>query len=119
MYDRLDLQHSLINGLVGDLNRDIGRLIKEWMPERYLWEDLSEESQKEISSWASNAKKHIENEAIKHPRALFRGWIFHLLYENLFSLDCHEKWSSPDWAMFGELQRIYSSTCIIRFPLFS
>ncbi|CAH0040454.1 unnamed protein product [Clonostachys solani] len=110
VYDDLrNFQHSSIRYLWGDLRRDITQLVREWMPERYLWEDLSQESQKEISSWASNAKEHIENDKTSHPTALFEGWIFHLLYENLFSLECHEKWSSPDWAAFGQLRRIYST----------
>ncbi|CAH0020921.1 unnamed protein product [Clonostachys rhizophaga] len=109
VYDRLDMQHSRVRDLWVSLRCNISYLVKEWMPERYLWEDLSEESQKEIGSWACNAKVHIEHDEKEHLNALFEGWIFHLLYENLFSRDCHDKWSSPDWTMFGQLQRIYSN----------
>ncbi|CAG9979774.1 unnamed protein product [Clonostachys byssicola] len=110
VYGRLDFQHSRIReDSVASLRLDISQLVREWMPVRHLWEDLSEESRKEISSWASNAKKYIESNDKFYSNALFKGWIYHLLHENLFSLDCHEKWSSPDWAVFGQLQRIYSN----------
>ncbi|KAI9155627.1 hypothetical protein HJFPF1_08214 [Paramyrothecium foliicola] len=73
-------------------------------PKTYPWDQLSDTNKAQLSSWVSNPKRYIEGNGTGSGRCFFAACVHHFLYDNLFSIQCLEKWRGEDWFLFGKVQ---------------
>ncbi|TPX17586.1 uncharacterized protein E0L32_012120 [Thyridium curvatum] len=65
------------------------------------WEALKPADQKYLSSWAANAKGHMDK--LTGNKELLEAWIWHILWDRLFSPECDDKWHGEQWAAYGKI----------------
>ncbi|VUC37648.1 unnamed protein product [Clonostachys rosea] len=73
-------------------------------PPMVRWQSLSGSTKAKLLSLTPKAEQYLENE-YNADEDLSHAWVWKLLVVNLFSPDCVDKWSCPEWAAFGKLDR--------------
>ena len=89
---------------------EVNRFLFYCLPHSARWDSLDEESQTKIKAWAPKAERFISVPSIGGGMALFEGWVWRILYDNLLSQDCDDKWNGEHWAAFGKTNRSLRGT---------
>ncbi|KPM41277.1 hypothetical protein AK830_g5314 [Neonectria ditissima] len=86
---------------------DVVRFVDHCLPRRASWNSLGIEIQGKIQRWAGNkGERYIEDERASGVGAetLCDAWVWRLLYDNLFSPNCTDKWFGEHWVAYGKLR---------------
>lgn len=68
------------------------------------WENLSAQTRDRITRWVSEptAKAYVEE---GFHDLLMEAWVWRILFDNLLSPDCIDKWSSQPWVDYDKARR--------------
>uniref|UniRef100_A0A8H7NAH5 Uncharacterized protein n=1 Tax=Bionectria ochroleuca TaxID=29856 RepID=A0A8H7NAH5_BIOOC len=78
--------------------------VHKTFPPAYSWDRLPGVYQDEISEWATNAPNYFNSSNKDLVEDIFIAWIFHILYEHVFSGADPDKWNGELWQSFGKIQ---------------
>ncbi|VUC23842.1 unnamed protein product [Clonostachys rosea] len=70
------------------------------------WQYSGTSTKAKLLALTPKAERYFESE-LGGAVCLFEAWIWQLLVKNLFSPDCVDKWSGPEWVAFGKLDRAF------------
>ncbi|CAG9953671.1 unnamed protein product [Clonostachys rosea f. rosea IK726] len=87
-----------------DLATQIQFFVKLVFPPRCIWSLVEDDIKAQLLAISPRAADFCEDPEYKGCWLLFGAWIWRILYENLFSLNCRDKWSGSDWTTFGCLR---------------
>ena len=104
---------DFLEGRWGSLEFEIGKFVTHCLPARISWDSLSSDTQDKIKVWAPKAKEYIEDEMFGCAR-LIEAWVWRILYDNLLSPDCADKWCGEHWADYGKLRRTLQGMLILK-----
>ncbi|KAK7421379.1 hypothetical protein QQX98_002273 [Neonectria punicea] len=99
--------YTNIEGCWDCLSIDVSRFVYLAFPQEGVsWDSLNADTQNRISKWAGNkGKEYIEGGSLAHePETLLVSWIWRILYDNLLSPACTDKWFGESWAAYGKLR---------------
>lgn len=78
--------------------------IAQCLPEDLSWEDLDTETQNRLKEWAPEAEQYVADlTTCGGLSQLLLAWVWRILFYNLFSADCDDKWAGEAWAGFGKM----------------
>lgn len=87
-----------------DLAAQIQIFVKLVFPPKCIWSLVEDDIKAQLLAISPRAADFCEDPEYKGCWLLFGAWIWRILYENLFSLNCRDKWSGSDWTTFGCLR---------------
>jgi hypothetical protein len=95
-----------LHGLIWrQLRSDVRAFVTNCFAPSCSWESLDETTRAKLTALTPKAAMFAESKAFRCARSLFEAWIWRILYDNLFSPDCVDKWLGEEWASFGRIQR--------------
>jgi hypothetical protein len=92
--------------------------VHKTFPPAYSWDRLPGVYQDEISEWATNAPNYFNSSNKDLVEDIFIAWIFHILYEHVFSGADPDKWNGELWQSFGKIQASARGVCLNFWHLF-
>ncbi|KAH6989704.1 hypothetical protein BKA56DRAFT_728128 [Ilyonectria sp. MPI-CAGE-AT-0026] len=85
---------------------DVLTFTRECLPLDLSWEDLDTETQNRLKEWAPDAEQYVADLSTTGGLLqLLSAWVWRILFYNLFSADCDDKWAGEAWAAFGKMLR--------------
>ncbi|KAK7432513.1 hypothetical protein QQZ08_001078 [Neonectria magnoliae] len=101
-----DDAYSHLSGCWHALSDDVSDFAYSILPEDASWDSLDADTKGRVSKWAGNkGKQYIEGRGgTGEPMTLFEAWVWHILYDNLLSPACTDKWRGESWAAYGKLR---------------
>lgn len=99
---------TIVNSHFGTLEKRIYSYINAAFPyaSECRWDSLSSEIKSELRQLTSKAELYLGNTLFDVANHLYQAWIYQLLFDNLFSADCADKWAGKEWIAFGNLDKI-------------
>ncbi|KAI9158073.1 hypothetical protein HJFPF1_06062 [Paramyrothecium foliicola] len=73
------------------------------------WNLLDDDLQAQLLAWAPSAPKLLNSKATFY--VFIKAWCWRLLYDNLFSPECSEKWCGEFWAAYGKVFATLKASC--------
>ncbi|VUC28187.1 unnamed protein product [Clonostachys rosea] len=98
-YQKRDLHH-----LWDQLNTRMHSFICLVRPRKCMWHLLDDRTKDKLTSFCPIAARIIEDDK-KGCHHLMLAWIWRIVYDNLLSPDCTDKWSNEEWAHLGSFQQ--------------
>ncbi|KAM5350971.1 hypothetical protein ACJ41O_003694 [Fusarium nematophilum] len=87
-----------------DLDINISRFAGACLPGTPVsWEGLDAETQDRIKRWAPAARAYFED--VVTTKVVMKSWVWRIIFDNLFSPNCRDKWLGQHWADFDNLRR--------------
>ncbi|CAG9981860.1 unnamed protein product [Clonostachys byssicola] len=87
-----------------DLATQVQFFVKLIFPPKCSWNLVGDDIKAQLLAISPRAADLCEDPEYKGCWLIFEAWIWRILYENLFSLKCRDKWSSSEWTTFGCLR---------------
>ncbi|CAH0050926.1 unnamed protein product [Clonostachys solani] len=86
------------------LSTYVSNFISATGPIKCMWHLLDDKTKGRLISFCPISPKIIED-GKKGCSHLMLAWVWRILYDNLLSPDCTDKWSSEEWAHLGSFQQ--------------
>lgn len=89
----------------GTLEDWIMRVANIAFPVKCRWQQLDNATKAKLTAICPKAAIFVEKKQWSNARELFEAFIWRILYDNLFSPQCSDKWAGETWASFGRVDR--------------
>lgn len=84
---------------------DIDYLSVYFFPDQISWESLTPAIQEKLVAWAPKSRQYLESAPRRRSHVIFEAWIWHILYENIFS-KAEGPWLGEHWEAYSMLRRL-------------
>jgi hypothetical protein len=93
------------------LGDHITNLVGATFPWKCNWQKLDSAVKAKLLAICPKAHVYVEKRKHREARELFPALIWRVLYDNLFSPQCSDKWAGEAWASFGVIYRSLAREC--------
>ncbi|VUC26384.1 unnamed protein product [Clonostachys rosea] len=94
-------EYDLHTQIWDDLSHNIQIFVRYVFPPKCMWHLVDDSVKTQLLAISPRAAEFCEDPESRGCWWLFGAWIWRILYDNLFSLACTDKWAGADWAAFG------------------
>ncbi|KAL6405108.1 beta strand repeat-containing protein [Ilyonectria robusta] len=100
------IPERVIHDFSSTLDQAVGLFANACLPNTYQlrWESLDTEALNHIKAWAPKAELYLGHQYGGHG-LLMSACVWRVLFDNLFSEDCHDKWAGQRWADYDKARR--------------